>query len=105
MTIITVNLIICLYIVELSVSDIMQLQSVAAMFHYYQQKETLQLDPPIVFGRQHLYNTRCGDYFANPSSSNFSRTRCSFCSAFCICFCCCILFSYYGKEERLMLIT
>ena len=52
------------------------------MFCYYKQKETLQLDPPIVFGRQHSYNTRCGDHFANTCNSKLSRTRKYFhCSA------------------------
>jgi len=36
------------------------------MYRYYKYKEVLQLDPPIiVFGCQHSYDTRCGDYFAN----------------------------------------
>ena len=52
------------------------------MFHYYKQKENLQLDPPIVFGHQHSHNTRCSDYFANTCNSKLSRARKYFhCSA------------------------
>ena len=59
----------------LSIPDMIQLQSVAAMYHYYKRKEVLKLDPPIVFGRQHSYDTRCGDYFANICSTKLCRTR------------------------------
>ena len=53
------------------------------MFRHYKQKETLQLDPPIAFGCQHSYDTRCSDYFANTCNSKLSRTRKYFCcSAF-----------------------
>ena len=52
------------------------------MFRYYKQKVTLQLDLSIVFGRQHSYNTCCGDYVANICNSKLSRTRKYFrCSA------------------------
>jgi len=51
-----------------------QLQSVAAMYRYYKYKEVLQLDPPIVFGRQHSYDTHCGD-FANICNTKLSRTK------------------------------
>jgi len=52
-----------------------QLQFVAAMYHYYKYKEVLQLDPPIVFGRRHSYDTCCGDYFANICNTKLFRTK------------------------------
>jgi len=59
----------------LSTPDMIQLQSVAAMYRYYKYKEVLQLDPPIVFGHQHSYDTRCGDYFANICNTKLFRTK------------------------------
>ena len=44
----------------------MQLQTVAAMSHYYQQK-------------RHYYVTRCSDHFANPFDYHLSRTMNFFC--------------------------
>ena len=41
----------------------------------YIAKEVLKLDPPIVFGLQHSYDTCCGDYFANICSTKLCRTR------------------------------
>ena len=49
------------------------------MFCYYKGKETLQLDPPIIFGCQHSCNTQCGDYFVNICNFKHSRTRKYFC--------------------------
>jgi len=34
---------------------------------------SISLRPPIIFGRQHLYATRCNDWFASPSY-HLSRT-------------------------------
>ena len=65
----------------LSIPDMIQLQSIAAMYHYYKRKQVLKLDPPIVFGLQHSYDTRCGDYFGNICSTKLCRTRRYFCSS------------------------
>ena len=60
----------------LSIPDMIQLQSVAAaMYHYYSHKEVLQLDRPLDFGRQHSYDTCCGDYFANICNTKLFRTK------------------------------
>jgi len=59
----------------LSIHDMIQLQSVAAVYYYYRHKEVLQLDPPIIFGRQHSYDTCCGDYFANICNTKLFRTK------------------------------
>jgi len=58
----------------LPISLMVQLQSIAAMSHYFQQRETLQLDPPILFGHQHSNGTCCSDCFANPYTYQLSRT-------------------------------
>jgi len=59
----------------LSIPDMIQLQSGSPMYRYYRHKEVLPLDPPIVFGRQHSYDTRCGDYFANTCNTSLFRTK------------------------------
>ena len=66
----------------LPISHQIMLKSVCAMYRYYHhdKQPCLLLDPPIVSGAQHNYNTRCKDSFANPTSFHLSTTKC-FCSS------------------------
>ena len=50
--------------------------------HYHHDKQLcLLLDPPIMLGAQHSYNTQCKDCFVNPLSYPLSTTKKYFCSS------------------------
>ena len=67
----------------LPISYHIMFKSSCAMYrHYYHDKQhCLLLNPPIVFGAQHSYNTRCKDCFANPPSYHLSTTKNYLCSS------------------------
>ena len=49
------------------------------MFHYYrQERKCLLLDPPIQFGRQHLYQTHCRKDFASVALCRLASTKRNF---------------------------
>ena len=65
----------------LPISCQIKLRSVAAMSHYYRQKGCLLLYPPILYGQQHSYRTRCREYFASVDLCQLANTKRHFCFA------------------------
>ena len=66
----------------LLISHQIMFKSSCAMYHHYHhdKQPCLLLDPPIVFGAQHSYNTWCKecwckDCFSNPPSYHLSTTK------------------------------
>ena len=59
----------------LPISYQIKLRSVAAMSRYYRQKGCLLLHPPILYGRQHSYRTRCREYFAGVDLCRLASTK------------------------------
>ena len=59
----------------LPISYQIKLRSVAAMSRCYRQKGCLLLDPPILYGRQHSYQTRCREYFASVDLCRLASTK------------------------------
>ena len=63
----------------LPISHQIKLRSISAMFRYYcQGGRCLLLDPPIQYGRQHLYRTRCREYFASVALCRLASTKRNF---------------------------
>ena len=66
----------------LPVSHQIKLRSLCTMFRYYYQRgKCLQLDPPVQYGRQHSYQTRCRDSFASVILCHLASTKSNFRSA------------------------
>ena len=59
----------------LSVASLIQYRSLCSMFHQYHPSHAVILDPPIVFGPQHMYCTRCHEHFANLDRCRLSFTQ------------------------------
>ena len=66
----------------LLISHQIKFRSICAVLCYYHQNTgCLLLDPPIQFGRQHSYQTRCRENFASVALCHLASTKRHFCSA------------------------
>ena len=63
----------------LSVASLIQYHSLCSMYHHYHPSHAVLLDPPIVFGPQHIHCTRCSEHFANLDWCRLSFTQNFFC--------------------------
>jgi len=59
----------------LPVATQVRYRSLCAMHHQYCHPQSISLDPPILFGPQHSYRTRCPSYFANLPRCALSFTQ------------------------------
>ena len=59
----------------LPLQELIQFHCLCSMFAQCHQHRCIPLDPPIVFGHQHVYDTRRPDIFASVSLCHLSLTR------------------------------
>ena len=64
----------------LSISSFVQYHSLLTMYHHHYLHKGIALEPPLLFGRQHLIGTRCSQYFAAIARCRKSFTKRFFCS-------------------------
>ena len=59
----------------LSISSFIRYRSMLTMFDKYYLEKGVALEPPILFGAQHSYRTRCPKYFAAIPRCRLSFTK------------------------------